>query len=136
MEFEWSVHVSEKDGSSISLRLNEQIKDYVCHPQYQIFLGVSVKFRRASESGFPLEDEKIILVELEALIVEQLVENMLCVLAAVITADGSRCFMMYTYAPEQCEKILKVLNDTWMYHDITFSLQKDSGWNVLETFLE
>jgi len=135
MKCEWSVHVSEMDGSLISLRLNKDINDYVCHPRYSSFLGVSVSLRQASKSGLPCNEEKNILEELEVLIVEQLVDNMLCVLAAVITAEGSREFMMYTYAPEQCEKILGVLNETWSHHDIQFTLQRDPNWDVYETLL-
>ena len=135
MNCEWSVQVSEKNGSLVSLRLNESINDYVCHPQYAFFLGISVCLKEASKSGFPLEKEKCVLSELEDLLVEQLVDNMLCVLVAVITENGSREFMMYTYAPRQCEKILGVLNEIWFHHDIEFTLQEDPEWDVFETLL-
>ena len=135
MSEEWSVHVSEKDGALVSLRLNENIAEYVCHPEYAFFLGLSVSFRQALASGFPGDDEKNILNELENLILEQLVNNMLCVLGAVITANGSREFAMYTYSPEQCKKTLLILNETWMHHDIKFTLQEDPSWDVFETFL-
>jgi Family of unknown function (DUF695) len=136
MNCEWSVHVSEKDGSLQSLRLNEDINDYVCHPKYTTFIGVSVTFKKQLTSGLPVDEEKNVLSELEALLVEQLIDNMLCVLAAVITADGSREFIMYTYAPAQCQKILGVLNETWFHHEIEFTLQEDSEWDVFETLLK
>jgi len=136
MKCDWSVHVSEKDGSLVSLRLNEDINDYVCHPKYASFLGVSVSFKKASASGLPVDAEKNILGELEVLLAEQLVDNMLCVLAAVLTENGSREFIMYTYAPVQCEKILRVLNETWMHHDIEFTIQEDPEWDVFETLLD
>lgn len=136
MNGEWSVHVSEKKGNLISLRLNDDIHRFVCHPKYSSFLGVSVGLRQPAESGLPHEDEKNILSELEDLIAEQLVDNMLCVLAAVITAEGSRDFMMYTYSPEQCEKILTVLNETWIHHEIWFTQQADPNWDVFETLLD
>lgn len=129
------MHVSERDGSLSSLRLNEDIHDYVCHPKYSSFLGISIAFKKTSITGMPADEEKNILAELEALLAEQLVDNMLCVLAAVVTENGSREFMMYTYAPVQCEKILGVLNETWMHHDIKFTMQEDSEWDVFETLL-
>lgn len=136
MNYEWSVHVSEKEGLLTSLRLNEGINDYVCHPQYKYFLGVSVSFRSSAASGLPDEAEKNILTELEALIAEQLLDNMLCVLAAVVTENGCKSFIMYTYSPLQSEKTLQILNETWMYHDVTFVLQEDPDWKVFETLIE
>lgn len=135
MNCEWSVHVSEKDGSIISLRLNEDINAYVCHPQYAFSLAVSVSLRQANELGLPDEEEKNILGELEAVFIEQLVDNMLCVFAAAVTAEGIREFIFYTYAPQQCEKILRILNETWMHHDIQYVLKEDPNWDVFEDAL-
>ena len=98
--------------------------------------GVSVSFRSSTSSGFPDEAEKNILTELESLIAEQLLDNMLCVLAAVVTENGCKNFIMYTYSPQQSEKILQILNDTWMHHDVAFVLQEDPGWNVFEILLQ
>ena len=136
MKCEWSVHVREKDGVVNSLRLNEGIEAYICHPKYSFFVGVSVSLRQVDESGLPCDEEKSILDELESLIVEQLVDNMLCVFTSVMTAEGSRDYIMYTYAPQQCEKILGVLNETWSHHDIQFVFQEDPDWDVFKILLD
>ena len=135
MNIEWSAHVSEKEGFFTSLRVNESIDDYICHPQYRFFLGLSVCLKKVDETGFPYEEEKNVLAELEDLIIEQLVDNQLCVLTAVLTSQGNREFMLYTYTPEQCEKVIAVLKDNWVYHDIQYVLEEDANWNVFEALI-
>lgn len=135
MKAGWSVHVREKGGSLVSLRVNETIEDMLCHPQYSHMLGVSLAIRKPDSRGMPQADEDAILDELEDIFLEQLVNNMLCVFPAVITSSGEREYVFYTYAPEQSLKIISMINQTWSYHELQSTIDEDKQWDVLDALL-
>lgn len=135
MNIEWSVHVSEKDNLVRRFCLNEAISEFVCHPKYSFFLGISLTFKKPDASGFAVAAEKEILTELESILIDQLVSTHLCLFSAIITSQGSRDYILYTYNPEQCMKILEVVKQNWLQHELQFIWQADPDWDVFSIML-
>ncbi len=132
----WGLYEKQYEGRSLRVRLNEGIEDYVCHPRYMHQVCISVPLNDVDEEGFPFPEECKLLNELEMLLKDKLEEQQMSVFAAIVTSDGFRLFILYTYLPEACLKIVEHLNIDWIYHSLSVSTQEDRNWETVEALLE
>jgi len=127
----WGLYEKNYDNYSLRIRLNESIEKYVCHPRYKYMLCISIPLNDADENGFAYPEECKLLDELELLLRDQLEEQQLSVFAAVITSDGFRMYIAYTFQTSVCEEIVQRINDGWVYHDVSVHVQEDKNWETI-----
>jgi len=131
----WNLSEKQFEGHSLRVRLNDGIDSYVCHPRYMHQVCITVPLNDADEYGFPFPEECKLLDELELLLKEGLEEQQCSVFAAVITSDGIRLYVIYTYLPEYCQKVIKGINQDWYYHQISSTTEEDKHWETIESLL-
>jgi len=132
----WGLYEKEYEGNPLRIRLNEGIEDYVCHPRYMHQICIAVPLNDIDESGFPFPEECKLLDELEMLLKDKLEQQQISVFAAVITSNGFRVFILYTYLPDFCLKTVNELNNDWIYHPISSTTQEDRNWETIEDLIE
>lgn len=132
----WGLYEKEFEGNPLRLRLNEGIEDYVCHPRYMHQICIAVPLNDVDENGFPFPEECKLLDELEMLLKDKLEQQQISVCAAVITSNGFRVFILYTYLPDFCIKTVNELNNDWIYHPITSTTEEDRNWETIEDLIE
>lgn len=133
---DWSVHSRYFDGYPMSLRLNREIEDFICHTKYVYQLSITLPLSTMDEHGYPYAEEDRLLQELESLLQDRLALNRLSVFVAVLTTAGVRMYLLYTFLPEYCEKIVREIDRDWMYHNLSISFHRDETWEALKGLLE
>ncbi len=131
----WELYETKHGGMPVSIRLNEGIEDYVCHPRYMYQVTVSITLNDASPQGLPYEDESRLLDELEQVLRDRLENQKISVFAAAVTADGVRKYILYTYIPDFCKKVIAEIDRVWIYHSIGHSQQEDRYWETIESLI-
>ena len=131
----WGLYEKQHDGHPIRIRLNEGIEDYVCHPRYVYQLTISVPLNVADEEGYPFPEENKLLDELELVLKDRLETHQVSVFVAVITTEGYRLYILYTYMPDFCEKVIRETDKMWIYHSISLDVQEDKEWAMVEGLL-
>ena len=132
----WGLYEKQHEGHSLRVRLNEGVADYVCHPRYMHQVCVAVPLNEEDENGFPFPEECKLLDELELLLKDRLERQQISISVAVLTSDGFRVFIFYTYLPEFCLQAVNDLNNDWIYHSIATTTQEDRNWETIEALLE
>ena len=127
----WGLYEKHYDNQPLRIRLNESIEKYVCHPRYKYMLCISIPLNDADENGFAFPEECKLLDELELLLRDKLEEQQLSIFAAVITSDGFRMYIAYTFQTRVCEEIVQQINDDWIYHDVSVYVQEDKNWDAI-----
>lgn len=131
----WSLFEKQYEGIPLRVRLNEGLEDYVCHPRYMYQVCVTVPLNEADENGFPFPEECKLLDELEMLLKDKLEPQQMSVFAAVLTLDGVRMIILYTYQPDYCQQLISDINKDWIYHQLSSSSQKDREWKTIEALI-
>ncbi len=131
----WELNKTHYDGHPINIRVNDGIEDYVCHPRYMYQISIAVALNDTDDFGFPYEEECRLLDELEQLFRERLENQKISIFAAAVTADGFRLYIIYTYIPDFCKKVIEEVNRMWIYHSISLSQQEDRNWETIEALL-
>ena len=131
----WELYDTHFDGLLATVKLNEGVENYVCHPKYMYQMSIAVPLNNADAGGFPYPEENQLLDELEALLRDKLENHQISVFAAVVTADGFRLYILYTYIPDFCKKVIEETDRVWVYHSISSSLQEDKNWEMIESLL-
>jgi len=131
----WGLYEKQYQGHPLRIRLNEGIQDYVCHPRYMHQVCISVPLNETDENGFPYAEECKLLDELESLLKDRLQEQQYSVFAAIITHNGVRLYILYTYIPDYCQKIAREINSDWIYHQFSSTTQEDKNWETIESLL-
>lgn len=132
----WELYEKQYQGRVVRLRLNDAIEEYVCHPRYMHQVCISMQLNDVDENGFPFPEECKLLDELELLLKDRLEPQQISVFAAVITSEGLRMYIIYTYRPEFCQTVVKEINKDWIYHGISSTTQEDRNWQTIESLLE
>jgi len=132
----WSLYEKQYEGRPLRVRLNEGIEEYVCHPRYMHQVCITVPLNDADENGFAYPEECKLLDELEMLLKDKLQQQQISVFAAVLTSEGSRIYILYTYLPDFCMKCINDLNNDWIYHTISATTQEDRNWEMIEALME
>jgi uncharacterized protein DUF695 len=132
----WGLYEKQYEGHPLRVRLNEGIEEYVCHPRYMYQVCITVSLNDVDENGFPFPEECKLLDELEMLFKDKLQQQQISVFAAVLTSDGSRIYILYTYLPDFCQNAVDELNNDWIYHEIVTTTQEDRNWETIEALLE
>ena len=131
----WGLFEKQYDGRPLRVRLNEGIEAYVCHPRYMHLVCIAVPLNDADENGFPYPEECKLLDELELVLKDRLQQQQISVFAAVITSDGFRVFILYTYQPEFCLQVVQDTDLEWIYHQISVTTHEDRHWETIEALL-
>jgi len=132
----WGLYEKQYEGRPLRVRLNEGIEEYVCHPRYMHQVCITVPLNDADENGFPYPEECKLLDELEMLLKDKLQQQQVSVFAAILTSDGARIYILYTYLPDFCTQFISELNNDWIYHTITATTQEDRNWEMIEALTE
>ena len=132
----WGLYEKQYQGNPLRVRLNEGIEDYVCHPRYMHQICIAVPLNDTDENGFPFPEECKLLDELEMLFKDKLEQQQISVFAAIVTSDGFRLFILYTYLPDFCQKTINDINKDWIYHSVTSTSQEDRNWETIEALIE
>lgn len=131
----WELYKERQDGHPVNIRLNQGIEEYVCHPRYMYQVSIAVPLNNMDELGFPYEEESRLLDELELLLRDRLETQKVSVFAAAVTIDGFRMYIIYTYIPDYCKKVVEEINRVWIYHAISHSQQEDKHWDTIAAML-
>jgi len=131
----WGLFEKQYDGRPLRVRLNEGIEEYVCHPRYMHLVCIAVPLNDADENGFPYPEECKLLDELELVLKDRLQQQQVSVFAAVITSDGVRVFILYTYQPDFCQQVVQDTDLEWIYHQISATTHEDRNWETIEALL-
>jgi len=131
----WGLYEKKYEDHPLRLRINESIEEYVCHPRYKYLLCVSIPLNDPDENGFAYPEECKLLDELELMLRDKLEDQQLSIFAAVITSDGFRLHLAYTYNTKVCEEFIQQINQDWIYHDISVTVQEDKNWEAIESLL-
>ncbi|MCW9013568.1 MAG: DUF695 domain-containing protein [Gammaproteobacteria bacterium] len=134
-DYDWSVYFRDYQGHPLSLRLNKNVEAYICHAKYIYQLTITVPLSTMDIDGYPYAEENRLLMELEALLQDRLETSSVSVFVAVVTTDGVRMFILYTFLPEYCEKMVKEINRDWVYHNLAAEIQQDEHWELLESLV-
>jgi len=132
----WGLYEKQHEGNPLRVRLNEGIEDYVCHPRYMHQVCIAVPLNNIDENGFPFPEECKLLDELEMLLKEKLEQQQISIFAAVVTSNGFRVFILYTYQPDFCLNVISEINQDWIYHPISSTTQEDRNWETIEDLIE
>jgi len=132
----WALYEKQYEGRPLRVRLNEGIEEYVCHPRYMHQVCISVPLNDTDENGFAFPEECKLLDELEMLLKDKLQQQQVSVFAAVLTSDGSRIYILYTYLPDFCMQFVNDLNNDWIYHSLSVTTQEDRNWETIEALME
>ncbi len=132
----WELYKKHHDGHAVNIRLNQGIEDYVCHPRYMYQVNIAVPLNHIDDAGFPYEEEVRLLEELEMLLRERLETQKVSVFAASVTSDGYRIFILYTFIPDYCKKVVEEINRVWIYHSLSHSQQEDRYWETIEEIIQ
>ena len=128
----WGLYEKQYEGQTLRIRLNEGIEDYICHPRYTYQVCISVPLNDADENGFPYPEECKLLDELELLLKDKLEQQQCSIFAAVLTVEGVRLYVLYTYLPDYCQKVVRDINDSWIYHHLQSTADEDKDWETIE----
>ncbi len=132
----WELYKTHNDGQTINIRLNQGIEDYVCHPRYMYQVDIHVPLNQVDAAGFPYEDESRLLEELELLLRDRLESQKVSVFAASVTSQGMHRFILYTFIPDYCKKVVDEINRVWIYHSLSHTQQEDRYWETIEEMLQ
>jgi len=132
----WGLYDKQYEGRPLRVRLNESIEEYVCHPRYMHQVCISVPLKDVDENGFAYPEECKLLDELEMLLKDKLQQQQVSVFAAVLTSDGSRIYILYTYLPDFCIQFVNDLNKDWIYHNLSATTQEDRNWETIESLMQ
>ncbi len=132
----WELYKKHQDGQTVNIRLNQGIEDYVCHPRYMYQVNIAVPLNHIDEQGLPYAEESRLLEELEMLLRERLETQKVSVFAASITSEGYRMFIIYTFIPDYCKKVVDEINRVWIYHSLSHSQQEDRYWETIEEIIK
>lgn len=131
----WGLYEKQFEGRPIRIRLNEGIEEYVCHPRYMYQVTISVPLNEVDESGFPFAEECKLLDELELVLKDRLETHQVAIFVAVITTQGNRLYILYTYMPDFCKKVVTEINRLWIYHPLSSNCLEDRDWEMVEGLL-
>ncbi len=132
----WDLYKTHYDGQAVNIRLNQGIEEYVCHPRYMYQINICVPLNHMDDLGFPFDEESRLLDELEELLREKLETQKVSVFAASVTCNGIRMYIIYTYIPDYCKKVVDEINRVWVYHSISHTQQEDRYWETIEQILQ
>lgn len=131
----WGLYEKHYENNVLRIRLNESIAEYVCHPRYKYMLCISIPLNDVDENGLAYPEECKLLDELELVLRDRLEDQQLSVFAAVITSDGMRMYVAYTFHTDLCREIIQQVNQDWIYHDVSVVVQEDKNWETIEALL-
>ena len=131
----WELNKTQLDGQDVNIRVNGGIEEYVCHPRYMYQISIAVTLNDIDEKGMPYAAEEKLLDELELLLRDKLENQKISVFAAAVTTQGVRLYIIYTYIPDFCKKVVDEINRIWVYHSISHSQQEDRYWETIESLL-
>ncbi len=131
----WGLYEKQLEGRPLRVRLNESIEEYVCHPRYMHQVSIAVMLNDVDENGFPFPEECKLLDELEMLLKDKLQQQQVSVFAAVLTSEGSRIYILYTYLPDFCIQFVNDLNKDWIYHSLSATTCEDRNWETIEALM-
>ena len=133
VEDRWSVYQAAVDEKPIFTRLNEGLEPYVGHPEFRNQLGIAVRLKNPTGDGLPTSEESTALNQIENEIVRRFLPGNECLLAAVVTARGTREFVLYTSDPDAARTKAAALARENPRHRIQFVVRDDPGWSQFRT---
>lgn len=131
----WELYETKYDGLPVNIRVNEGIENYVCHPRYMYQITISVTLNDADAQGLPYEEESRLLDELERVLRDRLENQKISIFAAVVTSDGVRRYILYTFIPDFCRKVAAEIDRVWVYHAISHEQKEDRYWETIEALI-
>jgi hypothetical protein len=134
-EGSWQVTQGQYDGKPLVVRLNVAVDRFRAHPDLGYQVGVAIPFTAPDERGLPQGEELEELNRIEDHIFATLQIACRSVVAAVITTNGMREFVLYAHDPAEIEAkhgLLKTLVES--QHEVQLMIQPDPTWRVFAQF--
>ena len=135
VEDRWSVYQASADEKPVFTRLNEGLEPYVGHPEFRNQLGIAVRLKNPTGDGMPTTEESAALNQIENEIVRRFLPGNESLLAAVVTARGTREFVLYTSDPDAARTKAAALARENPRHRIQFVVRDDPGWSQFRTLV-
>ena len=129
-EENWSIFSGTDNGKKIIIRYNKGLGEKYEYgdPKHPFRAGIAIPFQNPDSTGLPSPDENQVFSNIEDSIFEKVQDQKRGVIAAIITTNGMREFMMYIKTANELNAPLAELQKKYPSYKFTNYVTEDLGW--------